>query len=350
MSESRSAVDLWRWIVIAGLVIGLTGPAVAEDRVVVQPAASAGRVTFVGRIVDYTGRELTLQTGVGSGVKKFSRTEVVEVTTPYLEAHQRGLALLAEGKIKEADTAFETALEEESRGWVRRSLLAQQVKCAWWTGQFSRAASRFLPIAESDPETWYYGLIPLVWTEYTPATASLADARSFLRNSQPAARLIGASWLLASDRAAAERVLSQLASEPDRIVQRLAQSQLWRLRLETGPLPVIELRRWEDAAQESRRELRPGLLFLIGRGYSQRQDALQAAASWLWVPFEFPELRVIAADAQQLAAEQLLLAGDRSGARTLANEVGVRFADLPVAARALRLLDLSGDAPNATGR
>jgi hypothetical protein len=223
---------------------------------------------------------------------------------------------------------------------VRRSLLANQVKCAWWSGDYVRAAQRFLPITESDPETWYYGLIPLVWTEDAPATASVAEARTWLRNANPAARLIGASWLLAgADRVAAEKVLSDLASDPNRNIQRLAQAQLWRLRLDAGPLPTVELRRWENTAQDVPRELRPGIMFLLGRGYAQRQDSLQAAAAWLWLPFEYPELRTLAAEAQQRAAEQLLLAGDQPAARTLANEVGVRFADLPVAARALRLLE-----------
>ncbi|MDZ4685602.1 MAG: hypothetical protein SH850_11105 [Planctomycetaceae bacterium] len=313
--------------------------AFAED-VVIQPAASSSRVTVNGRIVDYTGRELTLETGVGAGIKRFPRAEVVAVTTPYREAHQRGLTLLAEGKPKEADAAFEAALDDETRAWVRRSLLAGQVNCAWWTGDYSRAASRFLPIAESDPETWYFGLMPLVWTEDVPASAKLSDARAWLRSPNSVARLLGASWLLTgTDRIAAEKVLSDLASDTNRSVQRLAQAQLWRLRLENGPLPTIELRRWESTIQDAPPELRAGPLFLLGRGHVQRQDALDAAATWLWLPFEYPELRSLSAEAQQRAAEQLLAAGDQIGARALANEVGIHFADLPVAQRALKLLE-----------
>ncbi|HUQ68145.1 MAG TPA: hypothetical protein VM165_01405 [Planctomycetaceae bacterium] len=328
-----------------GLLCVLVTTASAEDIVVVQPAASSSRVTVSGRIVDYTGRELTLETGVGAGIKRFPRAEVVSVTTPYRESHQRGLTLLAEGKPKEADAAFEAALDDETRAWVRRSLLAGQVNCAWWTGDYSRAASRFLPIAESDPETWYFGLMPLVWTEDVPASAKLSDARAWLRSPNAVARLLGASWLLAgTDRIAAEKVLSDLASDTNRNIQKLAQTQLWRLRLENGPLPTIELRRWQTALQSAPPELRAGPLFLLGRGHVQRQDALDAAATWLWLPFEYPELRSLSAEAQQRAAEQLLIAGDHIGARTLANEVGIRFADLPVAPRALKLLETAPQA------
>jgi hypothetical protein len=313
---------------------------IADDRVVVQPTGQSSRVTISGRVVEYTGRELTLQTGVGAGQKRFPRSEVVEVTTAYSEPHQRGLQRFAEGRIAEADAAFTQALEDESRTWVRRSLLAAQVKCAWWTGDYTRAATRFLPIAESDPETLYFGLIPLVWTEDVPATASLAEARAWLRSPHPAARLIGASWLLTGpDRPAAEAELSKLATDTNPLIQRLAQAQSWRLRLASGPLPAMELQRWEHFTRSLPAELRGGPFFLIGRGRAQRQEALEAAAAWLWLPFEHPDQRALAAEAHQRAAEQLAAAGDLSGARTLANEVGVRYADLPIAERALRWLD-----------
>jgi hypothetical protein len=322
---------------------GCVTAASADDRVVIQPVSSSSRMTIAGHVLDYHGRELTMQTGVGQGIKRFPRAEVVEVTTTYLEPHERGLKLLAEGRAKDADAAFETALDEETRAWVRRSLLAEQIKCAWWTGDYSRAAGRFLPIAESDPQTWYFGLMPLVWTEEPPATARASEARGWLRSPNPAARLLGSSWLLTGpDRQAAEAILSDLASDTNRQVQRLAQAQLWRLRLAEGPLPVVELRRWEHALHEMPTELRAGPRFLLGRGYAQRQDALAAAANWLWLPFQFPELRTLAAAAQERAAEQLLSAGDPIGARTLANEVGVRYADLPVAQRALKLLETPG--------
>lgn len=335
MSPDRSI----RRAIVCSLSLLLATKLAAQDRVVIQPAGQSSRVTVTGRVLDYTGRELTLQTGVGAGVKQFPRSEVVEITTAYTEPHQRGLQLFAAGRIKDADAAFATALEEEPRTWVRRALLAAQVKCAWWTGDYTRAATRFLPMAESDPATIYFGLIPLVWTEDAPATASPAEARAWLKSNSPAARLIGASWLLTgTERSAAEAVLAELATDTNPLIQRLAQAQRWRLRLATGPLPTAELRRWEAFARELPVEVRGGPYFLIGRGYAERQEALEAAAAWLWLPFEYADLRALAAEAHQRAAEQLAAAGDTFAARTLANEVGLRYADLPVAERALRLL------------
>ena len=128
------------------------------------------------RVLEYTGRELTLQTGVGAGIKRFPRSEVIEVTTPYLEAHQRGLDLLSQGRVKDADAAFETALDEEPRTWVRRSILASQMKCAWWTGDYTRAANRFLPIAESDLANIAFGLAPYGFS-FEPSSTSCASTK-----------------------------------------------------------------------------------------------------------------------------------------------------------------------------
>ena len=147
------------------------------DRVLVQPAGKAGRITLSGYIQDYTGRGLVLQTRGGTGVSRYTREEVLEVTTNYNEKHLAARKLFAEGKIAEADAAFQEALEDENRTWVRREILASQVKCALWRGDLSRAALRFLPIIESDPETIYFGLIPLVWQEQPPASASISEAQ-----------------------------------------------------------------------------------------------------------------------------------------------------------------------------
>ena len=317
------------------------------DRVVVQPAGRTSRMTVAGDIEDYTGRGLILQTRRGAGTMRYSRSEVIEVHTKYSSEHLTGKKLFSEGRVAEADEEFQKALDDEDRPWVRREILASQVKCALWRGDYKRAAQRFQAIAESDPDTLYFGLMPLVWQEQPlpSVTAAASEARRWLQSETASARLIGASWLLhGPDNAAATRLLKELASSPQPTIQRLAQMQMWRTRLEARDLTAAEVRRWVTLTDEFSADLRAGAQFLIGRAYEQQHDDLNAAAAWLWLPFEHPEHRHLAAEAQARAAEALLRAGETAAALQQAREVSLRFENTPAATRALQLEQRIGTA------
>jgi hypothetical protein len=331
---SAIALTLWVETTAAADPVSNIG---GSDKVLIQRTGQAGRITLNGTIQDYTGRGLILQTRGGTGVSRFNRDEVLEVITNYSEKHLAARKLFAEGKIAEADAAFQEALDDENRTWVRREILASQVKCALWRGGLSRAALRFLPIVESDPDTIYFGLIPLVWQEQTPASASAAEAQRWLKSDSPAAQLIGASWLYQSNRAVALKILQSLSSAAQQNVQRYAQIQLWRARLNANDLGGPEIRRWATLVDELPADLRAGPMFLIGRAHQQQHDDLNAAAAWLWLPFEFPEHRHLAAEAEFCAAEALLRAGDKSAARQQAQELLLRFGDAPAAVLAKEL-------------
>jgi tetratricopeptide (TPR) repeat protein len=309
------------------------------DRVVVQQAGKSGRVALTGSIEDYTGRGLLLQTRSGVGTTRFTRDEVLEVSTNYFPQHVVARKLFAEGRIAEAEAAFKEALDDENRTWVRREILASQVKCALWDGDYRRAAQRFLPIVESDPDTIYFGLMPLTWAEKPLTTLSLADAQRWLQSNSAAAKLLGASWLYhGSERATAVKTLQGLATSPQPTIQRLAQMQLWRVRLDAGDVTLPETRRWATLVDELDADLRAGPLFLVGRAYEQQHDWLNAAAAWLWLPLELSEHRHLAADAQLRSADALFRAGDVAAARQQSQELLLRFGDTPAATRARELL------------
>ncbi len=314
--------------------------AAADDRVILQPAGTSSRVTVTGRIEDFTGRELTLVTGVANGMKKYASSEVVEITTTYTEAHERGRRELAEGRVNEAWESLTAAMDDEDRGWVRREILALQIQCAYRQGAYSRAATRFLAITQADPVSPHYRLIPLVWTESPPKGLQPGDARPWLTSESLSARLIGASWLLTGpDAAAGKHAMLALATESHPYIQRLAQAQLWRLRLAEGNLAAAEVRRWEQLNDEWPEVLRPGPYFLIGRGYADRQEWLLSAAAMMWLPVEYADRRDLATEAQLRAANALASAGDAAAAIRLAREMTVRFAESPQAVEARQLIE-----------
>ncbi|MDP1799259.1 MAG: hypothetical protein Q8K78_17320 [Planctomycetaceae bacterium] len=318
----------------------------AEDRVSIRVPTQSVLLPLRGMVVDYTGETLTLRTGPMADVRKIPTADVVTVETDYQEAHSRGRDLFAAGKIHEAEEQFQLALEEEERPWVRRELLAALVRCALFEDDLRRAALRFLPIVESDPRTMYWGLIPLSWGVDAVRLPTEAEARTLQVIGTPVAKLIATSWNLERNgrrHAESEAALLTLASDADPTLQRLAQMQLWRVRLSTNTVTPNELRRWEAFAEDLPEALRTGAHVLIGRGAMQQKDALRAAAEWMWLPLQHGEHRGLAAWGQVRAAEAMQAAGDSVAAGFLARETIHRFPAKQAAKQAEVLLNSGAD-------
>ena len=308
---------------------------VSQDYVVIQQPGGS-RVKYPGIIDDYTGREVSLQIRLGEKLRRFARQDVVEVQTAYTAHHEKGRTLLAKGKAVEAKAELTLALKEEDRTWVRREILAQLVRCALWDGNYRTATPLFLSIIESDPETLHYGLAPLAWTD-EPADANVKlDARAWLADRSLESQLIGASFLL-FDRELneqAEATLRRLARESNIKLQRLAQMQLWRVRLLGGTATPNELLRWEMSVEELPEELRSGGYFVLGQTFKRMQQPERAAAALLWLPLVYDGDRYLAARACFEAAEQVESFGDLAQATNLYSEVVFRFGDTPLGKRA----------------
>ena len=329
---SRSLFVLIVW----GLVSIAPAPARAEDTAVIQSPTQSTRVTIKGQIVDYTGQSLSIRTGPMAVLKTFPATEVVKVETEYSPAHARGLKLFGARKFTEAEAAFTEALEDEERTWVRRELLASLVKCALAEDRLRQAALRFAPLVESDPQTRHWGLVPLIWDEEAVTLPSEADARTVLLAGGRVAPLIAASWNLYRQglkSADAESTLQALASDADVMLQRLAQMQLWRVRLRTMAVTETERRRWQTFAVDLPPSLQGGAHVLMGEAAWRQKDALQAAAEWMWLPLHHAEQPALAAWCQLRAAEALQSAGDTTSAERLRQELRIRFPQTKAALR-----------------
>ncbi len=302
----------------------------AQDRVLIQQSGGS-RIPISGHVEEYTGRELSLRLRPDEPLRRYPRADVIEVVTEYTPHHDRGRRLIAAGKNSEAKTEFAAAMNEENRPWVRREILASQAKCALWTGDYHGAVSRFLPIVESDSETFHFGLVPLNWTDDEPSVKLRFDSREWTSPAAiPLTKLIGASWLLSvSDGTLdAEQILKRLAREPDIRVQRLAQMQLWRLKLKRSEqLDPAEITHWEQFVERIPVELRGGSYFVIGQAWKQRHEHERAARAFLWLPLVHDVDRWLAGRACFEAAESMELLGDLTQAANLYSEVVFRFGD-----------------------
>jgi hypothetical protein len=264
----------------------VTVTAWAQDKVVLQRSNMSSRLMISGFVEDYTGIEVSIRTEAGEPARTYPSAEVVEVQTAHVEAHTRGLKLLAEGQVDEAIRELETALKKELRTWVRREILATIVRCGLRRGDYVVAGSRFLALVKSDPTTRQFRTIPLVWAPEPISRDARAEARVWIQGPVEAARLIGASLLYEDSESGPEAraVLKKLASSTDSRVRSLAQMQAWRAEVFRGNPGRLQTAQWQRRIDDLSEDMRAGPAYLLGRAYAARHDYELAAATLLWLP------------------------------------------------------------------
>lgn len=342
IADRMKALYYLAFVLVAVPQVGM--PAAAQDQVVLKRGRFGGKISVVGTIDDYTGEEIRVRSGQPDAVRSYSAAEVISITTPQQEAHDRGLALLRDNNASDAARELQTALMKERRPWVRREILASMVECGLRLGDYPAAGTRFLELLRSDSATRHFRLIPLVWAPEVLTPGARSEALTWLDGSVDAARLMGASLLLEDPphAAAARAVLRELANSADRRIQAYAQIQAWRLDLAQGTIGDLEMVRWQKRVDALPVDLRGGPDFLLGRAYAARHDYELAAATLLWLPLTDCPHHRLAARACLEAGLALKRIGQSSEAQQLFREVSARYADTLFAGEARRLLDRAG--------
>ena len=316
-----------RWICFWPLIVSLS--AAAQDQVVLQLGGQSSRMTVPGQIVDYTGEQITLLLKSGAGQKSYPAEQVVEVRTDWHEQHELGRRLLSERKPAEALRALQLAYEADQRAWVRREILALQIRAAMRQGNRAAAGTKWLKLLESDRTTRHFRLIPLVWAAEPPNEAAKAHAKIWLTDEADAARLLGASWLLDDGTVGevVQRELSQLARSQDDRVRPLAQAQAWRLKLRELDVSELTLQLWESRIKEWPADFRAGPSYLLGRGWAIRREHELAATALLWTFLMDDSDPRLAARCGLDAADSLRRLGQKDAAQRIRREVAEKFPD-----------------------
>ncbi len=312
-------------IALVALVAARSLP--AQDRVTVLPEWASSPITVVGQVTEFNGRRIVIRVESGTPIQTYKADEVVHIETQQSESHQQAMRAMAAGDTARAETEFQRAMELETRGWVQNELLSWLARCARRRGDRVTATRRFLTIVNSDPESRFWGVAPLVWAPETMSPAFHTLARECLARQEEPARLIGASALLLDTTLgpSAEAELQRLARSSNLVVKLLAQSQLWRTRLAAGDMTPFELEIWRGKVQQLPAGSRSGPTYLLGRVASQRNDTAEAISNWLWLPLVYGEDEPLAARACFEAAEALARLGHADEAATLFQEVVDRY-------------------------
>jgi tetratricopeptide (TPR) repeat protein len=277
----------------------------AEDTVTILTGKDAKtRTNRTGEIVEYTGESLQLKSSSGR-VETIPTPRIVDIRTKWTLTHERGDSLRAEGNLEEAISVYKQAKRDESRTWARRKIMAELVACYAELGRFDFAGDEWLAIVSSDPLTMHYEVIPVAWHFLPPNAALESRAAGWLNRKEPAAQVLGASWLLTGpQRSAATMALEALLTNKavDPRIRSLAQIQLWRIRLVSAKLD--EVQRWQSAIEQMPSEIRASGYFVVGEALSRLEQPDGSALAYLRVPLVHHQQRVMAADALLAAATQ----------------------------------------------
>ena len=251
----------------------LVGTAPAQDTVITSSATDpAARIKKQGLILEYTGSELKLRTALGKD-ETIPAARVVEIQTTWTPSHQTGAAERVAGNLDEAITAYRQAKREESRPWAVRRIMAELAGTYLEAGRIDNAGDEFLGVVASDPATQHYDIIPIAWRAAPPDGPLEARAGKWLEAKQfSAARLLGASWLLAGpQRTAAIAALEELTKNEDPRVAGLAISQLWRTKLVTAKPADAAL--WQGQLERMPPEIQAAGWFILGEVLSSARAA-----------------------------------------------------------------------------
>jgi tetratricopeptide (TPR) repeat protein len=309
----------------------------AEDSVHLAPEGGAnGGATVRGTVLDYTGQMITIERGPGD-VRRYPSGRVRDIETKWTEPHQAGREALARHEYAAAVRHLSEADRVEPRVWARRIILAELMRCYEALGQPQQAGGLFLTLAQSDPATPAYGAAPLAWFADDRVSRTQAEAWLGMKE-QPAALLVGASYLLATSAGGpARNVLTELIGHSDPRVAGLAETQLWRADvLRATPADAA---RWAQRIERMPEAIRAGPYFVLGQVYDRLNMADEAALAYLRAPITSPTRPELAARALIAAGRVTGRSGHAADARRLWEEVLRDYPQSPQAAEARQLLE-----------
>jgi len=310
--------------------------ALAEDTVYLLPEGQEhGRMAVRGEIVDYTGEAITIAGSAGAPLR-YPAEQVLEIETEWHTAHRAGREALANHDFEAAVRHLTEANRAEQRVWVRRLILADLMRAYSALGRPEQAGEVLLAVMQSDPSTPALADAPLAW--FPDDRVSRAKAQSWLAKSeQPAAVLLGASYLLSTSAATdARQALFELTRHNDPRITALAEAQLWRSELLRSD--ADDVARWAARIEQMPETLRAGPYYVLGQAYDRLGLPDAAALAYLHVPLLFPERRELAARALVSAGRLSSRGGFREEAASMWNEVMKVYADTPQSAEAEQLL------------
>ncbi len=297
-----------------------------EDVLVLNRTDGTGVTKKKGEVVSWTGTTIAIQTAVG--LKEIDSDRLVRLETDWDPGFAAGDKALAAGDVVTASESFAAAFEGEDRVWMRNIIHAKGIECAVATDSWSTAGASFISIIATDPQTRFLHMAPLAWTSNRPPASAIDQAQQWISSSEPAIALLGASWLLDSDREPAKEVLEKLSRDIDPRIAALATGQLWRLdRVALKPKRMEQRIKKVSGMPEL---CRAGAWYQIASNQSRSNDEAQrkrAIANWIRIISNDPWQRELSAASLYQASVAMKQMGRTTDAARLLQELKEKFGD-----------------------
>ncbi len=313
----------------------VAAPSVWAEETVRLRGSGGGRgvVEVVGRVVDFTGREIRLEHN--GREQAYPAERVIEVVTEWPPGYEEGKAALDKGEYAEAIGHFTRAAQADQRVWVRRLAMEQMIVAYAAQEDWLRSGDLLVSLATSDPATAALAQAPLPWQRVEGVPQ--ARAEGWLRGNTEAAQLLGASHLLPTAlRGEAIKVLTTLARSGDPRVALLAQAQLWRTEVVTAGLTQVS--RWEETLRKASASVGGGPWLVVGDAYRQRGEQDRAMLAYLHPAIDFPNDIPSAARGLMLAAQVAGEAGQPEERHKLLRQLVGSYPHTPPALAARSML------------
>ncbi|MEM9589504.1 MAG: hypothetical protein AAGA03_19635, partial [Planctomycetota bacterium] len=199
-----------------------------------------------GKIQSLNDQQLQIIVGASASPRTYAADRVLWIRPGSLSpAQQAAWGDFSAGDYRAAAPALIRSVDTSTPVWMQQwiSMAAAQATFRLGNGKTTLEIVRQLDRAPLPPLVLAW--LPIAWSRHR-ALPSLADsARSVDPKSGPAAELVAASWLLASDRRAASARLERLANRNDRPrIAALARSVRWQLA--TPPQVSESSARWNQ--------------------------------------------------------------------------------------------------------
>lgn len=220
------------------------------------------------------------------------------------EAAARARQLARERKYREVIDEVPTVLKSGLPRWQQQLLLADLVVAAEALGNRRTSGVLFLNLTASDPAPFLYGVMPLCWSGDEPDPILKAEAEKWLSSSQEAAQLLGASWLLATEKGAeAASKLTALKASSHPVLGQFAVVQAWRV---VPPPEVLgKLGEWFEFRERLMLPLQLGPTEVIAERLMRAGESEMAIGQWMRIAAVHGDRYHRAAQALEAAAMQL---------------------------------------------
>ena len=279
-----------------------------------------------GKIVSWVGKTISIETP--TGIRKTDSDRLIRIETAWDPAYKTGEKFLAANDIRNATEQFLSAVDGEQRQWMKNIVLAKLLECSLAQGAWDESAAAFLNINQTDPQSRFLHLIPLVWTSSRPPQASLKLAKQWIESSDPNVKLLGASWLLETERDQATEVMRELSQHRDPRIAALATGQLWRReRVAIGEKRVVQRVKKVLAMPAS---CRAGAWYQIALTRSRDENdssRRKAVIDWIRIVSNEPQQRGLCAASLYQSNQVLKQLGRTKDAARLLLELKEKFGD-----------------------